>query len=276
MGRSEVEAGADYYPGGDTSETPEHNATITPFALDKYEVAVSRFRQFVGNYNAWHSTHPVIGEGGNPKASNTGWGQSWTIAASNLPASATELEASIACDPANQTWSNEIGTGASEAFPINCVDWYLAFAFCIWDGGRLPTEAEWEYAAAGGSQNRLYPWGQAPPNSNLASFGGSDNSPKVLVGSKLATGGASYFGHADLAGSSSEWVFDWWAAGTYGTTGSPIPCNDCAHSTQGSARGIRGGGWSYAGNELRSALRNGFPPSMRDDLVGFRCVRPVK
>lgn len=275
MGRSEVSSGSDYYPGIDVSETPEHSAQIAPFALDRYEVVVGRFRQFVQDYDVWRRSHPAIGEGSNPSASNTGWGQSWTLAASDLPATAVELEASIACDSMTQTWTSSIGSDLSEAFPINCVNWYVASAFCIWDLGRLPTEAEWEYAAAGGSQNRLYPWGKVAPNANLANFLGSDNSAKVLAGSKLTTGGAGYFGHADLAGSSSEWVFDWYAAGTYGTTGSPIPCNDCANATAGAARVIRGGGWSYSQDELRSARRNGFPPSLRDDLFGFRCARPV-
>ncbi len=275
MGRSEVSSGSDYYPGADIGETPEHSASLTPFALDKYEVTVGRFRQFVNNYDVWRNSHPGIGEGSNPNASNTGWGQSWTLAASELPATAVELEASIACDPMTQTWASSTGSAPSEAYPINCVSWYVAFAFCVWDKGRLPTEAEWEYAAAGGSQNRLYPWGKVSPNANLANFLGSDNSAKVLVGSKLTTGGAAYFGHADLAGSSYEWVFDWYAAGTYGSTSSPIPCNDCANSTAGVARVIRGGGWGYLESELRSARRNGFPPSLRDDLFGFRCARPV-
>ncbi len=50
--------------------------------------------------------------------------------------------------------------GTNETYAINCMTWYEAFAFWVWAGGRLPIEAEWEYAAAGGDENRLYPWGQ--------------------------------------------------------------------------------------------------------------------
>ena len=50
-----------------------------------------------------------------------------------------------------------------ETLPLNCVDWYEAYAFCIWDGGFLPSEAEWEYAAAGGDELREYPWGSTAP-----------------------------------------------------------------------------------------------------------------
>jgi formylglycine-generating enzyme required for sulfatase activity len=276
MGRSES-SGTDYYPGGSIVETPEHLATIAPFALDRYEVTVSRFRQFVNSYDVWRSSHPVVGEGAHPSAPNTGWGQSWTPAVTDLPANGSDLKALIACDPAYQTWSSSVGTDLSETYPINCINWYVAFAFCIWDGGRLPTEAEWEYTAAGGSENRLYPWGKDTPIAELANFG-SFGASKTVVGSKLITGGEGYFGHADLAGSTYEWTFDWFSAGMYGTTGSLKTCDNCANSTQASplVRVTRGGGWSYVGSELRSAKRDGFLPLQIDDLFGIRCARSVK
>ena len=54
---------------------------------------------------------------------------------------------------------------------MNCIDWYTAYAFCIWDGGRLASEAEWNFAAAGGSEQRYYPWGDASLDPTLASYG---------------------------------------------------------------------------------------------------------
>ena len=59
----------------------------------------------------------------------------------------------LKCYPGYQTWLDTPGTPTEEDYPINCIDWYEAFAFCIWDGGYLPTEAEWGYAAAGGQQS---------------------------------------------------------------------------------------------------------------------------
>ncbi|WP_438023210.1 formylglycine-generating enzyme family protein [Sorangium sp. So ce233] len=75
--------------------------------------------------------------------------------------------------------------GENEARPIRCVSWSVAFAFCAWDGGRLPTEAEWNHASAGGSEQREYPWGNAFPNSTYAVY---DAAGSAVVGSRLGPG----------------------------------------------------------------------------------------
>jgi len=74
-----------------------------------------------------------------------------------LPVRAEDWSTQLACDPAFATLTDE--AGPHESLPVNCVDWYDAYAFCIWDGGFLPSEAEWAYAAAGGEELRQYPWG---------------------------------------------------------------------------------------------------------------------
>ena len=91
------------------------------------------------------------------------------------------------------------GAGANEQLPMNCVNWYEAFAFCIWDGARLPTENEWELAAAGGSDNRVFPWGGDALTPNLALYNcpaGCANGFINLspVGSKPAGAGGGYPG----------------------------------------------------------------------------------
>lgn len=288
MGRSIQQSAPDYYDQGFDTETPEHSATVASFALDKYEVTVGRFRRFVNTYDEWHKTNPSEGAGANPRTADTGWGQSWSAASDDLPADKTELTNALKFNEAYQTWTDEIGT--NEAYPINCVDWFMAFAFCIWDGGRLPTEAEWEYAAAAGSQNRLYPWGKEAPDSNRANCSFGEGSPastsRMEVGSKLATGGAGYFNHADLAGSVSEWVFDWFLGNYYGTDEVPVPCGNCANVTPtgGPAgdpptRVVRGGSWygdsNITGFGLRAASRSLAKPIRRDNGLGFRCARTL-
>jgi len=245
-------------------EAPEHDAIVASFALDKYEVTVGRFRKFVANYDVWHKDNPTAGTGAHQIAEKTGWGQSWTAASNDLPADISALTAVLKCNSTYQTWKDTVDT--NEAYPINCVTWHLAFAFCIWDGGRLPTEAEWEYAAAGGLQNRLYPWGNQTPDANRANSAPA-GSAFTAVGSKQATGGAGHFSHADLAGSMWEWVLDWYS--NY----SRALCNNCASTSTSSYRVFRGGSWDNVAVALRAAYRSYYTPTDRFYYVGVRCGR---
>src|SRR5205085_368808 len=89
-----------------------------------------------------------------------GWQKAWNA---RLPPDRQALIGSLACYSSYATWRDVGDASDEETRPINCVSWYVAEAFCIWDNGRLPTDAEWELAAAGGSELRLYPWGDAAP-----------------------------------------------------------------------------------------------------------------
>jgi formylglycine-generating enzyme required for sulfatase activity len=275
MGRSQVSGASDYYDVPDFlalsagDELPEHPASIALFALDKYEVTVGRFRKFVGAYDQWHPAHPVAKEGANPNTPQTGWGESWSASASDLPSSAASLAANLKCSAPYQTWSDT--EGVNDASAITCVTWFEAFAFCAWDGGHLPTEAEWEYAAAGGAQNRLYPWGADAPTSARVLLGAFELQP---VGSKPL--GAGYFGHLDLAGLSSELVFDWYFETSYGTPASPSTCHDCANTTSSGLRSTRGGSWGLGSFEIRAAQRFYAGATQRSYDTGFRCARPVQ
>jgi len=168
----------------------------------------------------------------------------------------------------------------NEAFAINCVGWHLAFSFCIWDGGRLPTEAEWEYAAAGGEENRLFPWGAAEPTSiefanALVGNGFNLAGPRVEVG--RAQAGAGRWGHLDLGGGMLEWVFDKYRFGFGDSHGNPIVCNNCVYMDEEVSdflRVGRGGTWHSQVDFIRSAFRN--PSSGEDTLQGFRCAYSLK
>jgi formylglycine-generating enzyme required for sulfatase activity len=232
---------------------------VNAFVLDKYQVTVARFRRFVAVYDGWRGIgNPAAGAGAHPLIANSGWQTSWNA---SLPASAEALVDTISCDATYQTWTD--APSSKEEFPINCMPWLPAFAFCVWDGMRLATEAERESAGAGGSEGRLYPWGSGAPNSSLGIY---DNAPIVAVGSKPY--GAGRWGHLDLAGPLFDWVIDYYAP-------YPSTCNNCAavSTSSGGTRVLRGTGFNDSANWLRAASRNSTSTTNNHYTLGIRCAR---
>jgi len=152
------------------------------------------------------------------------------------------------------------------AYPINCVDWYQAAFFCGWAGGRLPSEAEWEYAARSGGRDMTYPWGDDSPTCSLANYSGCEDETWTVC---TAAAGNTSQGLCDMAGNALEWVQDW-----YHDDYSGAPSDGSAwESPPGDHRVLRGGSWFSNADNLRSSIRFWGDPSRRDSYLGFRCAR---
>ncbi|MBX3189432.1 MAG: SUMF1/EgtB/PvdO family nonheme iron enzyme [Labilithrix sp.] len=236
-------------------------ATVSTFELDRYQITVGRLRAFFlakgGNVRG---SPPAPGAGAHPKVPNSGWRSSFNI---RLPGSWGEIHDRLGAPGCARGGDNTDGGAATwtpapgpyEDLPITCIDWYTLFAFCAWDGGRLPTDAEWGYAAQGGDEQRYFAW--LPPSDPSTPRWGVHNDDvatalwdpdaqvyKYTVGTpfravdplsgKVVDGpahmavpgrkkGRGRWGHADLAGNVLEFLLD--------EVTQPIPegaCDDCA------------------------------------------------
>jgi formylglycine-generating enzyme required for sulfatase activity len=272
-------------------------ATVSDFRLDNYLVTVGRFRQYV-NYLADGGASPTNGSGkhvhlnggrglvvvnAEVDASAIQYEQGWYAPVpppinENLKTSLVDNGVSLTeCGPVNSadntTWT--LSPGSNENLPVGCVTWYEAYGFCIWDDGFLPSEAEWGYAAAGGSQQREYPWGAtAPGTENQYEIycgegecyyeGAHDGGLVAPVGTSSL--GVGRWGQLDLAGEMKEWMLDFFNS-EYAD-----PCTDCGGYSQ--ASDMYGPGVhvyrDWSGSPF-SAYRG--PGHVARSDGGFRCAR---
>jgi formylglycine-generating enzyme required for sulfatase activity len=256
---------------------PEVDIQVADFALDTFPVTVGRFRKFVEVYG---TLSLLTGAGADPNVPGSGWHTQFSL--SLLP-SAEALRASLLCgttsSPGLATWTDV--PGSNENKPINCVSWYDAFAFCIWDGGWLPTDAAWEYAAAGGAEDRRFPWGQpdADPTRvpSTCAYSGMACDAATLPEVGAFPAGSGKWGHLDLTGGFSQWTQD---ADHYyvkpkfglGTGGCFTGQTDCFYPPSGQGAVVRGGG-PLPDKVLHAFDRQSIPVNATFPWLGLRCAR---
>jgi len=216
----------------DNTEFPQRRIWLDAYQIDQYEVSIGELLQFLQN-----SAHHV-----SPELRALIW---HLISIHFIP------------DQALAPW------------PALYVTWEEAQAFCLNQGKRLPSEAEWEKAARG-TTGRIFPWGKQDPSQDIAVFGAYHVHEIPLVANVDSyPEGTSAWGVYHLAGNIAEWVNDWLGPDYY-----PImPERNPPGPKSGRYKSVRGGSWKSLPVMLRGATRGGAFPEERSPNIGFRCAK---
>ena len=296
MGADNNQAGADEYP--------KHTVKVDSFLMDEHEVTNAQFAKFVkatGYITTaekkpdWEDLKKSVPPG-TPKPPDS------VLVAASLVFKQTEQEVNL--NDYNQWWSwtpgadwkHPQGPGSSikgkDNYPVVQVSWYDAVAYCKWAGKRLPTEAEWEWAARGGLKNNIYPWGNegvntGKPKANTweGNFPYYNNNKDGFVrAAPVKTFAPNGYKLYDMAGNVWEWCSDWFDANYYSTL------KGVAVNPKGSdksfdpdepyaeKRSLRGGSFlcndSYCSG-YRNSRRMKSSPDTGLEHTGFRCVKSI-
>ena len=212
------------------AETPAHRVTVAPFAIDRTEVTNAAFKAFVDRHREWAPGRVSADR------QNGDYLKNWT--GGTFPPGRADV-------------------------PVTYVTWWAAKAYCESSGNRLPTEAEWEFAARGGLDGAEFPWGDEPPDPTRANWSGTGIGAPTRVGRYAP----NPYGLYDLAGNVWEFVEDWWTDGY--TTPAASPAAQERHV-------IRGGSFGAGPINLRVRYRDSHPAGGAGPHVGFRCANAVR
>ena len=229
-------------PGAENDEQPVHTVYVDAFYMDIHEVTNAQYKKFVD--------------------ANPQWGKD-------------RLDSTFHNGQYLLLWNGNDYPKGKANHPVVHVSWYAAMAYAQWAGKRLPTEAEWEYAARGGLSGKKYPWGDGI-DSSRANY---DRNVKdtTAVGKYPPNG----YGLYDMAGNVWEWCLDAYDSDFYQNSPRRNPiagADSIPHITDNfpnveTNRVVRGGSWYSFPENLRVAPRNWDSPSVSDNISGFRCAR---
>lgn len=245
----------DTFGDGEADEKPVHEVCLKDFYLGKYEVTVGQFRQFIKD--SGYRTEAEKGEG------CYYWiGKEWKN------------------DP-KKNWRSP-GFTQKDEHPVVCISYNDALAFIDWLAKktgrtyRLPTEAEWEYAARSGGKKYKYSWGEGSPSGNIADLSAKEAFSDWLIWEGYDDGYVytapvgsfppNELGIRDMTGNVWEWCSDWYGEKYY----SESPKDNPRGPNSGQFRVVRGGSWANGPRNVRASNREGSEPLYRNDTIGFR------
>jgi formylglycine-generating enzyme len=241
-------------------ENPIHRVTVKSFWMDEREVTVAEFSRFV------ESTTYVT------EAERFGWSGVFNVNTGQWER----------VDGAHWRYPEGHDASPQPDEPVVQISWNDANAYAKWAGKRLPTEAEWEFAARGGLIGKTYAWGDdlRPDGKPVAnwwqgSFPDTNTGEDGFLGrAKVGSFQANGYGLFDMAGNVWEWTSDWYLEDYYAKS----PTHDPKGPPSGEERVMRGGSWMCAENfcsNYRVAARSHSSPDTGLNNLGFRCVKDV-